>query len=140
MPVRKTLSEDLFYRGSSANLPRLHTCENKIPFWDFSQFAVTIFTGPINTVICSLNLIGCSNSSKLDSSVFSIIQGFIFHRQSYISEQDYFFAREFFTPVLNRRYFPGGILVDFYNGPDSPFDFQFLISWFPIFLNMWGTF
>ena len=41
MPERKTLNEDLFYRGSSANLPRLHTCENKVPFWDFSQFAVT---------------------------------------------------------------------------------------------------
>ena len=43
MPDRKTLNEDLFYRGSSANLPRLHTCENKVPFWDFSQFAVTIY-------------------------------------------------------------------------------------------------
>ena len=42
MPERKTLNEDLFHRGSSANLPRLHTCENKVPFWDFSQFAVTI--------------------------------------------------------------------------------------------------
>ena len=29
MPERKTLSEDLFYRGSSANLRRLHTCKNK---------------------------------------------------------------------------------------------------------------
>ena len=28
MPERKTLNEDLFYKGSSANLPRLHTCEN----------------------------------------------------------------------------------------------------------------
>ena len=42
MPDRKTLNEDLFYRGSSANLPRLHTCENKVPFWDFGQFAVTL--------------------------------------------------------------------------------------------------
>ena len=42
MPERKTLNEDLFHRGSSANLPRLHTCENKVPFWDFSQFAVTV--------------------------------------------------------------------------------------------------
>ena len=41
MPERKTLNEDLFYRGSSANLPRLHTCENKVPVWDFSQFPVT---------------------------------------------------------------------------------------------------
>ena len=41
MPQRKTLNEDLFYRGSSANLPRLHTCENKVPFWDNRQFAVT---------------------------------------------------------------------------------------------------
>ena len=46
MPERKTLNEDLFYRGSSANLPRLHTCENKVPFWDFSQFAVTIPSMP----------------------------------------------------------------------------------------------
>ena len=43
MPERKTLNEDLFYRGSSANLPRLHTCENKVPFWDFSHFCVTIY-------------------------------------------------------------------------------------------------
>ena len=33
----KTLNEDLFYKGSSANLPRLHTCENKTPFWDKSK-------------------------------------------------------------------------------------------------------
>ena len=38
----KTLNEDLFCKGSSANLPRLHMCENKVPFWDFSEFAVTI--------------------------------------------------------------------------------------------------
>ena len=38
MPERKTLNEDLFYKGSSANLPRLHTCENKTPFWDKSKF------------------------------------------------------------------------------------------------------
>ncbi len=37
MPERKTLNEDLVYRGSSANLPRLHTCENKTPFWDESK-------------------------------------------------------------------------------------------------------
>ena len=37
MPERKTLNEDLFYRGSSANLPRLHTYENKTPFWDKSK-------------------------------------------------------------------------------------------------------
>ena len=42
MPERKTLNEDLFYRGSSANMSRLHTCENKVPFWDFSQFRVTL--------------------------------------------------------------------------------------------------
>ena len=42
MPERKTLNKDLFYRGSSANLPRLHTCKNKVPFWDFSQFAITL--------------------------------------------------------------------------------------------------
>ena len=39
MPERKTLNEDLLYGGSSANLPRLH--EIKVPFWDFSQFAIT---------------------------------------------------------------------------------------------------
>ena len=33
--VEKTQNEDLFYKGSSANLPCLHTCENKVPFWDF---------------------------------------------------------------------------------------------------------
>ena len=50
MPEKKTLNEDLFYKGSSANLPRLHTCKNKVPFWDFSQFAVTIFSYKKNTV------------------------------------------------------------------------------------------
>ena len=38
MPEKKTLNEDLFYKGSSASLPRLHTCENKAPFWDKSKF------------------------------------------------------------------------------------------------------
>ena len=38
MPEEKTLNEDLFYKGSSANLPRLHMCENKTPFWDKSKF------------------------------------------------------------------------------------------------------
>ena len=42
MPEKKTLNEDLFYKGSSANLPRLHTCENKVPFWDFKEFTVTL--------------------------------------------------------------------------------------------------
>ena len=37
----KNSEQDLFCRGSSANLHRLHTCENKVPFWDFSRFAVT---------------------------------------------------------------------------------------------------
>ena len=32
------MSEDLFYKGLSASLPRLHTCENKVPFWDKSKF------------------------------------------------------------------------------------------------------
>ena len=41
MPEKKTLNEDLFYKGSSANLPRLHMCKNKVPFWDFKEFAVT---------------------------------------------------------------------------------------------------
>ena len=40
----KNSEQDLFCRGSSANLPRLHTCENKVPFWDFSRFAVTVYT------------------------------------------------------------------------------------------------
>ena len=43
MPEKNTLNEDLFYKGSSTNLPHLHTCENKVPFWDFKEFAVTIF-------------------------------------------------------------------------------------------------
>ena len=38
----KTLNEDLFYKGSSASLPRLHTCKNKVPVWDFKEFAVTL--------------------------------------------------------------------------------------------------
>ena len=42
MPEEKTLNEDLFYKGSSANLPRLHTCKNKVSFWDFNEFAVTV--------------------------------------------------------------------------------------------------
>ena len=32
MPEKKTLNEELFYKGSSANLPCLHTCENKPRF------------------------------------------------------------------------------------------------------------
>ena len=39
MPGKKTLNDDLFYKGSSASLPRLHTYENKVPFWDFKEFA-----------------------------------------------------------------------------------------------------
>ena len=62
MPERKTLNEDLFYRGSSANLPRLHSCENKVPFWDFSQFAVTL----------SLSLESPLSPSFLDSYSLSI--------------------------------------------------------------------
>ena len=42
MPKEKTLNYDLFYEGSSASLPRLHTCEIKVPFWDFKEFAVTL--------------------------------------------------------------------------------------------------
>ena len=37
----KNSEQDLFCRGSSANLPRLHTCKNKVPFWDYCQFRVT---------------------------------------------------------------------------------------------------
>ena len=48
MPERNTQNEDLFHRGSSANLPRLHTCENKVSFWDFSQFAVTELKNLLN--------------------------------------------------------------------------------------------
>ncbi len=57
MPVliclREKLNEDLFYRGSSANLPRLHTCENKVSFWDFKEFAVTLIN-PDPTVLDAL--------------------------------------------------------------------------------------
>ena len=53
MPEEKTLNEDLFYKGSSANLPRLHTCKNKVPFWDFKEFAVTKVkvSGNLNVMI-----------------------------------------------------------------------------------------
>ena len=61
MPERKTLNEDLFYRGSSANLPRLRTCENKVPFWDFSQFAVT----PTNSAYLFHRLSRWSKNLKL---------------------------------------------------------------------------
>ena len=37
MTERRTLNRTYFCRGSSANLPCLHTCENKVPFWDFSS-------------------------------------------------------------------------------------------------------
>ena len=42
MPEEKTLNEELFYKGSSANLPRLHRYKNKVPFWDFKEVAVTL--------------------------------------------------------------------------------------------------
>ena len=67
MPERKTLSEDLFYRGSSSNLPRLHTCKNKVPFWDFSQFAVTIsstFTGSMDFYDCLLPFVPIIHHSR----------------------------------------------------------------------------
>ena len=48
MPEKKILNEDLFYKGSSANLPRLHKCENKVPFWDFKEFAVTLVRNEIS--------------------------------------------------------------------------------------------
>ena len=48
MPEKKTLNEDLFYKGSSADLPRLHTCENKVPFWDFKEFALTVYNSLVN--------------------------------------------------------------------------------------------
>ena len=51
MPENKTLNEDLFYKGLSANLPRLHTCKNKVPLWDFSQFAVTHCSKRIGTLV-----------------------------------------------------------------------------------------
>ena len=52
MPERKTLNEDLFYKGSSANLPRLRTHENKVPFWDFNQFAVTLYMYILYVCVC----------------------------------------------------------------------------------------
>ena len=75
MPERKTLNEDLFYRGSSANLPRLHTCKNKVPFWDFSQFAVTTLTlCPINSgVLTSLLLPHLSSSLWLPAFLESLM-------------------------------------------------------------------
>ena len=38
----KTLNEDLFDEGSSASLPRLHTCENKVPFLGLENFRITV--------------------------------------------------------------------------------------------------
>ena len=63
MPERKTLNEDLFSRGSSANLPRLHTCENKTPFWDKSkpfashnQPTIRIYSKQHVAFLCSFHL------------------------------------------------------------------------------------
>ena len=83
MPERKTLNEDLFYRGSSANLPRLHTCENKVPFWDFSQFAVTPvykvefkgLTGPLKKIS---GILGLSFWELLTSGGISLTGFWIF--------------------------------------------------------------
>ena len=52
MPEKKTLNEDLFYKGSSANLPRLHTCENEVPLWDFKEFAVTMVNISTEKCVC----------------------------------------------------------------------------------------
>ena len=51
MPEKKTLNEDLFYKGSSANLPRLHTYKNKVSFWDFKEFAVTLYIVGLHSII-----------------------------------------------------------------------------------------
>ena len=67
MPERKTLNEDLFYRGSSTNLPRLHTCENKVPFWDFSQFAVT---NKIDGFITSSDELKKKTKRKIPRNIF----------------------------------------------------------------------
>ena len=57
MPERKTLNEDLFYKGSSANLPRLHTCENKTQFWDKSKF----FASQLDKVLQSFSFSKATN-------------------------------------------------------------------------------
>ena len=76
MPERKTLNEDLFYRGSSANLPRLHTCENKVPFRDFSQFAVTMYIQVSFLteleLICLLTSIAIASTQLNDFNYFSL--------------------------------------------------------------------
>ena len=51
MTERRTLNRTYFCRGSSANLPRLHTCENKVPFWDYRQFAVTLISDQVRCVL-----------------------------------------------------------------------------------------
>ena len=53
----KTLNEDLLYKGPSASLPRLHTCENKVPFLDFKEFTVTVTF--VNISFLPLNCIPC---------------------------------------------------------------------------------
>ena len=79
MPERKTLNEDLFYNGSSANLPRLHTCENKIPFWDFSQLP-SQYVGcdkvvQPNEVILLLDLIPvCGRTLSCTRRILSIVK------------------------------------------------------------------
>ena len=71
MPVliclRKTLNEDLFYKGSSANLPRLHTCENKVPFWDKSKsFASNISFVLRKNFLTHWMVVEPSNKSKIE--------------------------------------------------------------------------
>ena len=61
MPERKTLNEDLFYKGSSANPPRLHTCKNKTPFWDKSKFFASHYPSLINK---SKGVIECLSSHE----------------------------------------------------------------------------
>ena len=66
----KTLNEDLFYEGSSASLPRLHTCENKVPFWDFKEFAVTRYIRLRPEMVKPSEALTCSNSKKRKKSTF----------------------------------------------------------------------
>ena len=68
MPERKTLNEDLFYRGSSANLPRLHTCKNKTPFWDKSKVFASHFSQVSQDVTDNRNSLRFD--IKLDNTTF----------------------------------------------------------------------
>ena len=61
MAEKKLWTRTYSTKESSASLPRLHTCENKVPLWDFKEFAVTesmwsLGFNPLSTVTISVVL------------------------------------------------------------------------------------